>query len=59
MILAGLWPDMENFLEQLEMGLDPQESFAQMHEDANLKDAIGIQIDMLQMVVLQQTLEKK
>ena len=42
---------MEKELEKLEMGLDAQESFAQMHEDRNMNKGIGGQMMQLDPVV--------
>ena len=45
---------MEKESEKLKMGLDAQESFAQIHEDRNMNKGIGGQIMQLDPVVAQE-----
>ena len=45
---------MEKESENLEMGLDAQESFAQMHEDRNVNKGIGGWMMKLDPVVAQE-----
>ena len=45
---------MEKESEKLKMGLDAQESFAQMHEDRNMNKGIGGQMMQLDPVVVQE-----
>jgi hypothetical protein len=40
------------------VGFDPQESFAKMDEDGGVKDTIGVYIEVLNTVVLQESLEE-
>ena len=42
---------MEKESEKLKMGLDAQESFAQMHEDRNMNKRIGGQMRQLDPIV--------
>ena len=45
---------MEKESEKLKMGLDAQESFAQMHKDRNMNKRIGGQMVQLDPVVVQE-----
>jgi hypothetical protein len=40
------------------MGLDPQESFAEVHEDGGVEDTVGVEVEVLDVVVPQQPLEE-
>jgi hypothetical protein len=40
------------------MGLDPQESFAEVHEDKGVEDTVGVEVEVLDAVVPQQPLEE-
>ena len=50
---------MENESEKLKMGLDAQESFAQMHEDRNMDKEIWGQMMQLDPVVAQEPRKEK
>ena len=50
---------MEYKLEEFKMGLDAQESFAQMHKDRNMNKGIGGQVMKLDPVVAQEPREEK
>ena len=50
---------MEKELEKLEMGLDAQESFAQMHEDRNMNKEIRGQMMQLDPVVAQESRKER
>ena len=50
---------MEKESEKLEMGLDAQESFAQMHEDRNMNKRIGGQVMKLDPIITQEPREEK
>ena len=41
-----------------EKGLDPQESFAQMYKNANLKERIGVEVHELNLVELKEMAEE-
>ena len=45
---------MKKELEKLKMGLDAQESFAQMHDNRNMNKGIGGQMIQLDPVVAQE-----
>jgi hypothetical protein len=55
---AGLGLHSEEFAEKVPMGLDPQESFAEMHEDGGVEDTVGVEVEVLDAVVPQQPLEE-
>jgi hypothetical protein len=40
------------------MGLDPQESFAEVYEDGGVEDTVGVEVEIPDVVVPQQTLEE-
>ena len=46
---------MEEMAEKLKMGLDAQKSFAQVHEDGDLKDGVWGQVVCLNSPVIQNT----
>jgi hypothetical protein len=48
----------KNFRKSTQWGLDPQESFAKMDEDGGVEDTIGVEIEVLNTVVLQEPLEE-
>ena len=50
---------MEKESEKLKMGLDAQESFAQMHEDRNMNKRIGGQMMQLDPVVVQESRKER
>ena len=50
---------MEKEPEKLKMGLDAQESFAQMHEDRNMNKGIWGQMMQLDPVVAQESRKKE
>ena len=45
---------MEKESEKLEMGLDAQKSFGQVHEDRNMNKGIGGQMMQLDPIVMQE-----
>ena len=49
---------MEKESKKLEMGLDAQKSFAQMHEDGNVNKGIGGQMVELDPVIAQEPREE-
>jgi hypothetical protein len=49
---------MEELPEQHLVGLDPQERFAKMDEDIYVEDAIGVQVEVLDAVIIEKTLEE-
>jgi hypothetical protein len=55
---AGLRLHTEEFPEQDPVGLDPHKRLAEMYEDGDMKNTIGIQVQVLDIVVLQQPLEE-
>jgi hypothetical protein len=40
------------------MGLDPQKSFAEMNEDGGVKNTVGVEVEVLVVVVPHEPLEK-
>ena len=50
---------MEKESEKIKMGLDAQESFAQMHEDRNMNKGIGGQMMQLDPVVAQESRKER
>jgi hypothetical protein len=55
---AGLGLHSENFREKYPVGLDPQESFAEVNEDRSVEDTVGVEVEVLEAVVLQKPLEE-
>jgi hypothetical protein len=43
---------MEELPEEYPVGLDPQESFTKMDEDGSVEDTVGVEIEVLDTVVL-------
>jgi hypothetical protein len=48
----------KELLEEYSVGLDAQEGFAKMDEDGGVEDTIGVEIEVLDTVVLQEPLEE-
>jgi hypothetical protein len=44
---SQVWLHMEEMVPQVEMGIDPQESFAEMDVDGDLKNGIWVEMDQL------------
>jgi hypothetical protein len=44
--------------EEYPMGLDPQECFAKVDEDRSVEDVVGVEIEVLDTVILQKPLEE-
>jgi hypothetical protein len=55
---ARLGLHAEQLPEEYPVGFDPQESFAKMDEDGGVEDTVGIEIEVLNTVVLQEPLEE-
>jgi hypothetical protein len=55
---ARLGLHTEELPEEYLVGLDPQESFAKMDEDGGVEDTIGVEIEVLNTIVLQEPLEE-
>jgi hypothetical protein len=55
---AGLGLHSEKFPEKYPVGLDPQEGFAEVNEDRSVEDTIGVEVEILDAVVLQKPLEE-
>jgi hypothetical protein len=53
--VVGAWPGLhsEEFLEKYPVGLDPQEGFAEVNEDRSVEDTVGVEVEVLDAVVLQ------
>jgi hypothetical protein len=47
----------EKLPEEYPVGFDPRESFAKMDEDGGVEDTVGVEIEILDAVVLQEPLE--
>jgi hypothetical protein len=50
---AQLGLHAEELLEEYPVGLDPQEGFAKVDEDGGVEDTIGVEIEVLDAIVLQ------
>jgi hypothetical protein len=48
----------EKLPEQDPVGLDPHEGFAEVNKDGDMKNAIRVQVQVLDTVVLEKTLEE-
>jgi hypothetical protein len=48
----------EEFSEQDLVGLDPHECLAEMYEDGDVKNSIGVQVQVLDTIVLKQPLKE-
>jgi hypothetical protein len=48
----------EELLKQHPVGLDPHEGLAEVDEDEDVKDSVGVQVQVLDVVVLEETLEE-
>jgi hypothetical protein len=53
-----LWLQPEKLTEQNLVGLDIHERFAEMHKDRDVEDVVGVEIQVLNVVVLKQCLEE-
>jgi hypothetical protein len=53
-----LWLHSEKLPEEYPVGFDPQESFAKVDEDGGVEDTIGVEVEVLDAVVLQEPLEE-
>jgi hypothetical protein len=54
---ARLGLHAEELPEEYPVGFYPQESFAKMYEDGGVEDTVGVEIEVLDTVVLQQPLK--
>jgi hypothetical protein len=54
--VVGTWLRLhsEKLPEEYPVGFDPQEGFAKMDEDGGVEDTIGVEIEALDAVVLQE-----
>jgi uridylate kinase len=48
----------KNFRNRIQWGLDSDECLTEIYEHRNMEDAIGIQVQVLNTVVLEKTLEE-
>jgi hypothetical protein len=55
---AWLWLHSEEFPEKYPVGFDPQEGFAEVNEDGGVEDTVGVEVEVLDAVVLQKSLEE-
>jgi hypothetical protein len=55
---ARLGLHAEELPEEYLVGLDPQERFTKMDGDGSVEDAIGVEIEVLDTVILQKPLEE-
>jgi hypothetical protein len=53
-LVIGAWLGLhtEELPEEYPVGLDAQERFAKMYEDRSMEDAVGIEIQVLNTVIL-------
>jgi hypothetical protein len=58
--VAGAWLQLhsEELPEQDPMGLDPQKSFAEVNEDGAVKNTVGVEVEVLDVVVPHGPLEE-
>jgi hypothetical protein len=58
--VGGTWLrlDPEELPEEDPVRLDPKESLAKMHEDCGMKNTVGVQIQVLDSIVPEETLEE-
>jgi hypothetical protein len=55
---ARLRRHTEEFPEQYPVGFDPHEGFTEVDEDGDVKNSIRVQVQVLDAVVLEETLEE-
>jgi hypothetical protein len=55
---ARLWLQTEELPEQDPVGLDPHKSFAEVYKDGDMKNAIRVQVQVLDIVLLEKILEE-
>jgi hypothetical protein len=55
---AGLRLHPEELPEQNPMGLDPQKGFAKMYEDGGVEDTVGVEVEVLDVVLPHEPLEE-
>jgi hypothetical protein len=48
----------KKFPEKYPVGLDPQEGFAEENEDRSVEDTVGVEVDVLDVIVLKKPLEE-
>jgi hypothetical protein len=58
--VVGAWLRLhtEEFSEQNLMGFDPHEGLTEVYKDGNVRNAIRVQVQVLDTVVLEETLEE-
>jgi hypothetical protein len=58
--VLGAWLRLhtEEFPEQYPVGFDPHEGFAKVDEEGDMKNSIRVQVQVLDTVVLEETLEE-
>jgi hypothetical protein len=58
--VVGTWLGLhsEKLPEEYLVGFDPQEGFTEVDEDRGVEDTIGIEVEVLDVVVLQEPLEE-
>lgn len=58
-VVGGLeWTNKEKETENIEMGTDPQESFAKMNVDGNVDDGVGIETHQLQSIEMEEPMKE-
>jgi hypothetical protein len=52
--VVGAWLGLhsEEFSKKYPVGLDPQEGFAEVNEDRSVEDTVGVEVEVLDVVVL-------
>jgi hypothetical protein len=55
---ARLGLHSEEFPEKYPVGFDPQEGFAEVNENRSVEDTVGVEVEVLDAVVLQKPLEE-
>jgi hypothetical protein len=56
--LAGLWFEMEEVAEEVEVGFYPQEGFTEMNKDGNVENRIGVEVIELDAIIEEKTMEE-
>jgi hypothetical protein len=52
---AGLWLEMEEVAEEVEVGLYPQEGFIEMNKDGNVDNRIGVEVMEFDAIIEEKT----
>jgi hypothetical protein len=56
--LVGLWLEMEEVAEEVEVGFYPQEGFTKMNKDGNVENRVGIEVMELDAIIEEKTMKE-